>query len=196
MQSRKIAITGGIGSGKSVLCEILREMGYPVFSCDEISHTLWSEAEYRKELATLFPSCADGDEIDRASLTALVFRDKSARKRLEEFSHPRIMQRLLAQMNRCEVSFAEVPLLYEGGYDALFDGAIALVREDSARIDAVAKRDRCTAESVKARIAAQISATDVKKKGCYVIENNGSREDLRTATEKALLYFNISKKSY
>lgn len=191
-QSKKIAITGGIGSGKSVLCAILREMGYPVFSCDEISRTLWSEEEYRREIAGLFPSCATSGEIDRKALTALVFRDKNARKRLDDFAHPRIVERLLAQMRSCEVSFAEVPLLYESGAEALFDGVIALVREDSARIQAVQERDRCTEEAVKARISAQIPAAEVRKKNCFIIENNGSYEDLRIAVKEALDSFRLS----
>ena len=61
MKQSKIAVTGGLGSGKSAVCQILKDLGYPVFSCDEINRELWGEEEYLGILAKTFPDCpADG----------------------------------------------------------------------------------------------------------------------------------------
>ena len=64
-QSKKIAVTGGIGSGKSYICGLIAKRGYPVFSCDEINRALWSDEAYCKELADRFPACTVGGEIDK-----------------------------------------------------------------------------------------------------------------------------------
>ena len=80
---KRIAITGGIGSGKSLVCKLLVESGEICFSCDEISKKLWLEEEYLLGLSNLFPSaCIDG-KIDKKLLSALVFSDVSALKKIE-----------------------------------------------------------------------------------------------------------------
>ena len=170
-RSRRFAVTGGIGSGKSFVLARIREKGYPVFSCDEISRELWTDGKYRAELAERFPACTQNGEIDKAALTALVFSDSTALRRLEAFSHPRIMERLLARMDREEISFAEVPLLFEGGYERCFDGVIAVTRGEGERISAVMARDGLTEEEVRRRMAQQIDPAELAKKRCFILQN-------------------------
>ena len=186
MQSKKIAITGGIGSGKSRLCDIFRSMGYPVFSCDDISRQLWQEREYRAALAALFPTCVREGEVDRTLLSSLVFSDVEARKKLENFSHPRILERLLADMGGGKIVFAEVPLLFEGGYEGLFDGIVVLLRDPRERIRSVQLRDGLTEEEIRARMSAQIDVDALKDKDVIIIRNDGSTEDLRKEAEALL----------
>ena len=93
-QSKKIAVTGGIGSGKSYICELIAKRGYPVFSCDEINRALWSDEAYRKELADRFPACTVGGVIDKTLLAKAVFSDEAALRALNEIAHPRIMRLL------------------------------------------------------------------------------------------------------
>ena len=177
-QSKKIAITGGIGSGKSIVCELLRKKGYVVFSCDEISRALWTSEEYRKGLTALFPTCAERGEIVKDRLTAHVFSDKKELERLNAYAHPRIMQELIRRMEACEFSFAEVPLLFEEGYETLFDDVIAVVRNEGERIAAVAVRDGLSEDQIKLRMAHQFDPARLNTKDCFVLENNGSIEDL------------------
>ena len=191
MQSKKIAITGGIGSGKTVLCDMLRAMGYTVLSCDETSHALWQEREYRAELARLFPSCVRNGEIDKSLLSALVFNDEAARKRLENFSHPRIFERLTSDMVGGKIVFCEVPLLFEGGYERLFDGVVLLLRQEEERIRSVQVRDGLTEAQIRARMGAQLDVQAVKDKDVFIIENNGSVQDLRIKAEELLRHFDI-----
>lgn len=189
-QSKRIAVTGGIGSGKSTLCEILRKRGYAVFSCDEIAAELWREDGFLRALALRFPACCRGEKIDRALLSAHVFSDAEARAALDALTHPAIMERLLKRMDGA-VSFAEVPLLYEGGYERLFSGVIALRRADRARIDAVCARDGLTEEEVQSRMRAQMDAAALAEKGCFLLENDGTIADLEQKTEAALAYFGV-----
>lgn len=185
-QNKKFAITGGIGSGKSAFAEILREKGYPVFSCDEIYARLREEPQFLDALKEAFPDCVKQDVLDRATLSARVFSDRAALDKLNALTHPPIMRRLFALMERETVSFAEVPLLFEGGYETQFDGVIALVRNESARIKTVMKRDRLSEKDVRARIANQFDERLLGEKTCVVVENDGSLSDLKKNAERVL----------
>lgn len=172
MQNKKIAITGGIGSGKTFVCGLLKARGFCVFSCDEISRALWKSAEYRALLVQEFPDCASGGDIDKPRLTAKVFSDESARERLNALSHPLIMKKLISLMDAVNgASFAEVPLLFEGGYEGLFDAVIAVRRSRVERVRAVSSRDGMSEREISARMAAQFPAERLEEKSCYILEN-------------------------
>ena len=185
-QSKKIAVTGGIGSGKTAALSLLAGMGYPVFSCDEISRELWKDETYLKILAEAFPACTEEGKIVKSRLSALIFSDTGERKRLEAIAHPRIMRQLSDEMEKHAVSFAEVPLLFEGGYETLFDGVLLVEREEGERIAAVMQRDGISETEVKRRISAQFSDTERKREGIAVVQNSGSLAELEKNLRLAL----------
>lgn len=191
-QSKKIAVTGGIGSGKTTACRILEGWGFPVLSCDEISRGLWRDEGYLETLADAFPDCTVGGKIDKARLTGLIFSDTAARKRLESLAHPRIMRELMSEMEGLPVCFAEVPLLFEGGYEGLFDAVIVVRRREEARISSVMARDGATEEEVKGRLSAQLSDGEREREGVIVIDNDGSFEDLAIRLRGALQALGLS----
>ena len=183
----KIAITGGIGSGKSAVCRILKERGYPVFSCDEINRTLLSEKSYLDGLCALFPACVKDGKLNKAALSALVFSDKEALKTLNAYAHPRISERLRRDMEGAEKTcFAEVPLLFESGMTKQFDGAIVVLRNKEERIRAVDARDGLTAEQAKARMKQQFDYDGPLPDGCLAIENDGDEAALREKVDEVL----------
>ena len=187
MTPNKIAVTGGLGSGKSEFCGILREMGYPVFSCDEINRELWKDPSYLSELAGLFPDCLTDGLPDKTKLSRKVFSDERARARLNALSQPRIMQELIGRMNGFPTTvFAEVPLLFEGGYEKLFDAVLALRRDKEARISAVSKRDGLTRTDALARIQRQFDPDKLEEKQCLIVENDGDRAALKQKAELIL----------
>ncbi len=190
-QNKKIAVTGGIGSGKTALCNILREWGYPVFSCDEFTAELWRDEDFLRALADAFPDCRVGEKIDKGRLTERVFSDGAARKTLENMTQPAIMERLMANMRPHPVAFGEVPLLYESGYEGQFDGVIALRRAEAGRIAAVQRRSGLSEEEIRARMRSQIDASTLPGRGCYLIENDGSLADLERGARDALRHFGI-----
>lgn len=175
----KIAITGGIGSGKSAVCRILKERGYPVFSCDEINRTLLSEKSYLDGLCALFPACVKDGKLNKAALSALVFSDKEALKTLNAYAHPRIAERLRRDMEGAEKTcFAEVPLLFESGMTKRFDCAIVVLRNKEERIRAVVTRDGLTAEQAEARMKQQFDYDGPLPDGCLAIENDNDETAL------------------
>ena len=177
-QNKKIAVTGGIGSGKTLFCDILKSMGYKVYSCDEIYSEMLQETEYLSILNAHFPDCFIGGSLDKKRLSERVFLSVEDRKRLEELSHPVIMRRLLAKMEAGETVFAEVPLLFEGGYEKLFDCVIALIRTKEERVKSVVKRSGLTEEEILSRMQIQFDPALLSQKNCIIVENNGSQEDL------------------
>ena len=183
----KIAVTGGIGSGKSAVCRILKERGYPVFSCDEINRTLLSEKSYLDGLCALFPACVKDGKLNKAALSALVFSDKEALKTLNAYAHPRISERLRREMEGTEKTcFAEVPLLFESGMTKQFDGAIVVLRNKEERIRAVVARDGLTAEQAKARMKQQFDYDCPLPDGCLAIENDGDEAALCNKVDEVL----------
>ena len=155
---KKIAITGGIGSGKSTVSAYIKERGYPVFSCDEIYKEVITMPAYINAIQKVFPNVIQNGEIDRKRLSEQVFTDEKKRLDLNAVAHPLIMQRLMEKMQACksELIFAEVPLLFEGGYQNWFDQIIIVKRSVEQRIQSVCKRDGLTKVEAQMRMCSQI----------------------------------------
>lgn len=178
---KSIAITGGIGSGKSTVAEILKKMQFPVFSCDEINRELLCDENYLMRLREIFPECFSREKLDKARLSEQVFSDKEKRKRLDALAHPWIMRRLSEEMKNetKPIVFAEVPLLFECGFEKNFDGAIVVLRERNIRLQAVMARDAASKEEAENRIAAQYdyAEEDLSEKArqikIYRLHNDG-----------------------
>ncbi len=154
---KSIAITGGIGSGKSTVATILKKMQFPVFSCDEINRKLLCDETYLMCLREIFPECFSGEKLDKARLSEQVFSDKEKRNRLDALAHPWIMRRLSEEMQKetQSIVFAEVPLLFECGFEKNFDVAIVVLRERNIRLQAIMDRDATSKAEAEKRIAAQ-----------------------------------------
>ncbi len=185
-QNKKIAVTGGIGSGKTLFCNILKEMGCAVFSCDEIYGEIIKEEEYLSRLQVLFPECFQNGELNKERLSERIFSDTDAKKRLESLAHPLIMRRLITKMNGEAIAFAEVPLLFEGGFENLFDRVIALVRDKEERIRAVTERSGLSKREVLCRMENQFDPAFLSQKNCHVVVNDGSQEDLKQKAKQLL----------
>ena len=186
---KKIAITGGIGCGKSLVAKYVAEMGYPIFSCDEINRNLLTDPDYIERIKNVFPNCVNDGKIDKNTLKNTVFCDKKALKWLNDIAHPVIMTRLFSAMKKSdrEFVFAEVPLLFEGGYERDFDAIIIIKRDINERIKAVQQRDGLSEEEIKNRIAAQFDYTNLEKRiqnmNVHIIENEGDPPSLKSKIE-------------
>ena len=185
-QNKKIAVTGGIGSGKTLFCNILKDMGYEVLSCDEIYAQMLLEEEYLFLLRARFPDCFSDGVLDKKRLAERTFASREDRESLEALAHPIIMQRLFKEMEGKELVFAEVPLLFEGGYEGLFDYVIALVREREERVKSVMERSALTEEEVLDRIENQFDPALLSEKNCIIVENDGTQEDLKKKAEEII----------
>ena len=114
---KTIAITGGIGSGKSTVAKEISLLGFPVFSCDQIYREIMEDKAYIAQISSVFDGVVVEGKIDKNALSRLIFNDQTARNKLNSIAHPLIMSTLYARMQSCanDFVFAEVPLLFEGG---------------------------------------------------------------------------------
>ena len=176
-----VAITGGIGSGKSTVAEILSGLGYPVFSADAVARDIYNDPTVFKRVSELFPQCVEGDSINRKKLAETVFADASKLAQLNSLTHPIIMRRLFLQMQegRGEIAFAEVPLLFESGSAEQFDKVIIVMRSEELGTEAVMKRDGLTTEAVSARIKNQYDYERNLNTGHTVLYNDGDISALK-----------------
>lgn len=194
--SKKIAVTGGIGSGKSTVLSFLKENGYPVFSCDEIYKQLLFDEEYIKKIKILFPSAVQNGRIERQVLADIVFKDKQALEKLNAVAHPLIMERLYEHMRNCMdmLAFAEVPLLFEGNYQSQFDAVIVVQRSNEQRISAIVARDGLTRAEATQRIAAQFNYDSpaaqklFSNTNVFLLTNEGTELQLKHDLKKILKY--------
>lgn len=185
----KIAVTGGIGSGKSTVCKIIAGKGYPVFSCDEVYAQIAESEKFVREIEKVFGSeylTAEG-RIDRKKLSALVFSDEKELAKLNGITHPMIFSEMfaLAESEKGTVFF-EVPLLFEGGYQNLFDGVIVVLRDMEARIKSVMERDKLSYEAVKKRILNQFDYDKNDFAQYYVTHNYGNIGDLSANIDRLM----------
>ena len=194
IEVKKIAITGGIGSGKSTVSAYIKERGYPVFSCDEIYKEVITTPAYINAIQKVFPNVIQNGEIDRKRLSEQVFTDEKKRLDLNAVAHPLIMQRLMEKMQACtsELIFAEVPLLFEGGYQNLFDQIIIVKRSVEQRIQSVCERDGLTREQAQMRMCAQIDYDGEQMhkleqmSNVFILQNDKDVSHLKIATDTIL----------
>ena len=184
---KKVAITGGIGSGKSTLMQLIKDSGYDVYSCDEIYQDIFKSEEYIEKIKHFFPCAISNNTIDKKALAKIIFEDQAARNTLNNIAHPLIMHELEKSMNdSCgDLVFAEVPLLFEAELEKFFDEIIVVMRNQADRIDAVINRDKTTIAQVRKRIDAQVDYQSetmqyrMQKCNAFVIYNNGDIAHLK-----------------
>lgn len=175
----KFAITGGIGSGKSTVAEIIRRQGYAVFSCDEIYKELLCRKDFSEKIAKEFDGVIKEDgALDRVKLAKIVFEDKATLDKLNSITHPAIMEEVFKRSSKLKLSFTEVPLLFENGFERYFDGVLVILRDVNERIASVSKRDKTDTKTVNLRIKSQFNYENYDFAKYYVIHNNGNFDDL------------------
>lgn len=192
---KRVAITGGIASGKSTAAEYIKKLGYPVFSCDEIYKSVIQEQEYIQTVERYFPACVQDGKINRNILSKIIFDDSQKREQLNQIAHPLIMKELYKQMNECNsmLVFAEVPLLFEGGYENAFDNVIVIKRNYQDRIKDLMKRNQISKEEARKKIYAQFdydsNDANFRFKSCeaLLVQNEGSFTDLKKQIEDIIL---------
>ena len=157
-----IAITGGIGSGKSVVSKALAMMSYPVYDTDSQARRLMTADEtIKQELVRAFgPSVYDDDgNLNRASLASQVFNNQEALERLNHIVHPAVIRDLERWYvsSHSQHAFVETAILYQSGLDAVVDAVWRVDAPVQVRIDRVMLRSNLTEAQVAERIRAQQS---------------------------------------
>lgn len=182
-----VGVTGGIGSGKSIVCAGLEELGRTVLSADRLAREIMDRNETVKtRVRQLFGAAAYTSDgiLDRKFVAARVFGDPSARKKLDAIVHPVVFKEIEKQISQLTPErlrpyvVVEAALIFESGLDRQLDYVIVVQASDEARIRRVMERDGCPREEVLRRIAAQLSQEEKVKRADFVIQNNSGAETL------------------
>jgi dephospho-CoA kinase len=181
----RVGLTGGIASGKSSVSAILRELGAVVIDADRLAREVVAKGTPGLEqvVAAFGPEILTEDgEMDRAAVGRIVFEDEHKRKLLESIVHPLVFERyaaLEAAAPRDGIVVHDIPLLAESGRVADFDAVIVVDTPHETQVDRLLRDRGMTREDAEARIAAQATREQRRAIATYVIDNTGTREDLR-----------------
>lgn len=176
---KTIAITGGIGAGKSVVSTVLRLMGYYVFDCDAEAKAIMDRSDAIKTALVMHiheKAVVDG-VIDRRLIAGVVFSDAAKLDKLNAIIHEAVRLRLsqvIAERSKTDSRiFVETAILYQSGLDRMVDEVWDVVAEDEVRIARVMKRNALSRDDVIARIESQRFTPDTLHPNVHEINNDG-----------------------
>ena len=173
----RIAICGGIGSGKSAVTSILRDLGAKVVVADEINAALLCDSDYVREISNTFPTVVHNNVINKKELAEIIYRDEGQRRVLMAIAHPRIYERMFACYPDEEIVFYEIPLLSETPYS--FDRVWFVNADLESRVRRIVARDAVEEGRARRIIALQEGESSLAADADVVIENMGDMSSLR-----------------
>jgi dephospho-CoA kinase len=181
----RVALTGGIATGKSYVRARVASRGVPTADADAVVHALLSaKSDAADEVVRRFGSAVRGlsGGVDRKALGALVFDDASARRELESILHPRVYAQIAewaAQQARTGARWvlADIPLLFETGHEADFDRVIVAVCAPEQQVCRVMQRDGLSESAARARLAAQWPIARKVERATDVVDTGGTFDE-------------------
>ena len=188
----KVALTGGIATGKSHVLDQFRRHGVPCLDADALVHGVESSGtEATQAIAARFGAdvlAADGS-VDRKKLATIVFADPAARRDLEAIVHPAVYRAIAAGLRAFELlggsalAVVDVPLLFETGHAGDFNRVIVTVCAPDVQIARLVARGMSDADA-RRRLAAQLPAGERESRADFVIRTDGSFEDTDRQVEQ------------
>ena len=187
-----IGLTGGIGSGKSTVSQLLTELGAVIVDADKVGHEafkpeteLWHEvvADFGRQIVK------PNGEIDRKKLGEIVFGNPKLISQLNQIMHPRMYDIVKAQIDKyrregAAVIVLEAPLLLEAGWTSLVDEVWVIVASESAVLRRLKERSGLSEPESLTRIRSQLSSEERIKHADVVINNDGDLDELKTKVKE------------
>ena len=174
-----IAITGGIGSGKTFVSNLLQERGIPIYNADdEAKRLMLSDEGIRQDLIALL-----GEDVyvegalNKPLLASYLFADAGNAARINRIVHPRVKDDFLRWLNTYrdkEIVGLECAILFEAGFEDTVDAVVMVYAPESLRIERAMKRDNATEQQIRARIAAQMNDEEKRRRAGFVICTDGN----------------------
>ena len=198
-----IGLTGGIGTGKSTVSQILQEKKFPVIDLDTISHEVIKIPKviekivenFGKEVlenSGNFENKNNAIRISREKLGKIIFENKEKRLLLNSIMHPEILHTMREQISKYKknnkIIFVEIQLLFEVQWEKEFDYILLISAKKSTQIRRILERDKRSENDALNIINSQLSLDEKKKRSNFVIENDGNIEELKEKIDKFLEY--------
>jgi dephospho-CoA kinase len=195
----KVAVTGGAGSGKTSVCNRLKELGVKVISADEMAREAVAPGSTAlKKIARYFGSTvllSDGT-LNRKILRQMITHDDDARFTLERFIHHEIAKLIhknvvSAEKDGCSMVVIEVPLLFELDMKERFDWIVVVSTDKESRVKRLMERDQTSCDAAEDLINVQMPDKEKIGRADYVVWNEGSMEKLVESVD--ILFENLTK---
>lgn len=182
----KVAITGNIASGKTVVQKMLENSGFKVMDTDIAAHDLLDD---NSEVIQAFKDfdISENGKISREKLGKIVFNNKNLLEKLNSIIHPQIREKIdefFAENEGKSIVFVSIPLLFECGMENLFDKIVLIRTPDSVRLERLMKRSGYSKEYALKRISSQLPESEKAAKSDFVINNEGDFENLSDEVSK------------
>ena len=185
-----VGLTGGIGTGKSTVARMIRDLGVPVIDADLLARQVVQPGQpAHLEIVAAWPDVVDqSGAIDCKKLADRIFADPADRARLEAITHPRIMERALDQAGAFRrqgfrLAFLEAALLVETGLHRPLDGLVVVTASEEQQVSRVMAREGCSLTQVLARMRAQLPLEEKRRAATDVIENSGDEATTQRQVE-------------
>jgi dephospho-CoA kinase len=189
---RLIALTGGIGTGKSTVAGFIRDLGVTVIDADEATRAVQGPGSpgLRQLVEAFGPEILQpGGALDRPRLAAIAFGDAAARQRLNQIMHPLVRQWMAERQSQAaehgeEVVVLDIPLLFETRRPEGFDAVMLVYAPEELQLKRLKEQRGLDERAARDRIAAQMPIDDKRRLATHVIVNTGTLEDLRAEVER------------
>jgi dephospho-CoA kinase len=187
---RVLGLTGGIGSGKSMVAQMFAELGAVVIDADQLAREVVEPGQPAlQEIASAFGPdvlLPDGG-LDRPKLAGIIFSDPAERAKLDAITHPRIRERLEAQIKARRsgpgVLIVDIPLLYENERTNMVENVIVVWVDAQTQLQRIRQRDGLSVDAARQRITAQMPLDAKRARADHVIDNRGSRDETQRQVE-------------
>ena len=198
MKKVVIGLTGGIGTGKSTVSQILQRKGYKVIDLDVISHEVIKFPKVVEKIVQNFGrEILESDDfgkynISREKLGKITIDNKEKRLKLNSIMHPEILramrEEILEYKKESKIVFVEIQLLFEVQWEKEFDYILLISAKKSTQIRRILERDKRSENDALNIINSQLPLDEKKKRSDFVIENDGNIEELKEKIDKFLEY--------
>ena len=186
-----IGLTGGIGTGKSEVSRILRELGATIIDADRVGHEAYKpRSQTWREVVDTFGEgiLQPSGEVDRKSLGAIVFSDTGAREKLNSIMHPQMAEMIRERLGQLrhqatEVVVVEAALLVEAGWDPLVDEIWVTCSPEQVVAERLRQRNNLSEDEIRSRTGSQLASEERARHAHVLVQNSGSIDELREEIE-------------
>jgi dephospho-CoA kinase len=186
-----VGLTGGVGSGKSTVADMLRDLGAEVVDADEASHAVYEPGTpgFTAVVREFGDDFLRDGRIDRQRLGELIFNDADARRRLNAIVHPLVREWMAARtaeaaLRAAQVVVQVVPLLFENGLERLFSTIVLVYVPEEVQLERLVNGRGLAPERARAIIAAQMRIEEKRSLAHHVVDNRGTLDGTRAQVDQ------------